>query len=120
MSTAAYTTRAYAHEKETWPQVELVLAIGEKRFFCDLDRQSFVEAGFPLGLPRQTAAREMQRMAETILQQARALAAALESELDGAAGASPDPKVAAHFAAADRQLLRVVNHIVIPEMAARF
>ena len=120
LSTAAYTTRAYAHERASWPQVELVLAIGEKRFFCDLDRQSFVEAGFGLGLTRQTAAREIQRMAGTVLQQARALAASLESELDGAVAASPDPKVAARFAAADRQLLRVLNHIVIPDIATRF
>lgn len=120
LCTAAYTTRAYAHERATWPQVELVLPIGEKRFFCDLDRENFVAAGLRLGLPRQTAEREIQRMGGTILQQAQELAVSLASEIDQAVEASPDPRVAARFAAADHQLLRVVTHIVVPEMAARF
>lgn len=120
LCTAAYTTRAYAHEKATWPQVELVLAIGEKRFFCDLDQQSFIAAGVQLGLPRQTAEREIQRMAGTILQQAQELADSLESELDKAVGDSPDPKIAARYSAADRKLVRVLTRIVLPEMAARF
>ncbi len=120
LCTAAYTTRAYAHEKANWPEVELVLAIGDKRFFCDLDRSSLVEAGTRLGLTHQTAEREIGRMAGSILQQARELADSLDSEIDQAVARSPEPEVAGRFAASDRHLLRVVTHIVIPDVAARF
>lgn len=108
LSTAAYTTRAYAHEKETSPQVELVLAIGEKRFSAISTGRVSSKRASGLGYRGRPPHAKSSAWPEPSCNRhehwlLRWKANSTERQ------ASPDPKVAARFAAADRQLLRVVK-----------
>lgn len=119
LSTAVYTTQAFADEKAHWPNVELALTLGNAMTFAAITRQHLLKAGQTLGLSLATAMRELDRLVRTVPREATSLLAQIESTMQEAVTSSPEPDLALRHVGGELRLLRAIVHIVIQEMAAR-
>lgn len=119
LSTAVYTTRAFADEKAHWPNVELALTLGDARTFAAVTRQHLLEAGQTLGLSPSTTKRELDRLIKTVARQAPSLLAQLESQMPETVASSAESDLALRYVGGELRLLRAIVHIVIQEMVGR-
>ena len=111
LSTAVYTTRAFAAERATWPLTPLALRLPDAQTFSEVKRSTLLDAGKILGLSEETATRELDRMVREIAPAADEIIAGIENENRQF---SDDIRP---FLAGEMRLLRAIRHIIIAEMA---
>jgi serine/threonine-protein kinase HipA len=113
LATGAYYTRALAEERGTWPVVPLAIALPGATHFADVTRGAMLAAADALGVPKRTAARELDAMLEkapVALEAAMAELVARHVRL-GEAGRG--------VAGAEMRLARTVRDIVLRDMRGR-
>jgi serine/threonine-protein kinase HipA len=113
LSTAVYDTRAFANERARWPAVEMSIALPGATTFGAVTRQAVLDAGEMLGLTRRVSERELGRFAAGWLPALNELAGSIEAQ-NAALGEAPR-----RFLAGEMRLIRVIQHVVAPEMLAR-
>jgi serine/threonine-protein kinase HipA len=112
LSTAVYGTRAF-NEQFTWPNIELALPLPGATHFDEVTREHVRSAAAELGVPRQIAERELDRLITTLPTAARSLISAIEAEN----ARWPEP-ARANFAG-ELRLLRAVERVVLADMVQR-
>lgn len=112
LSTAVYSTRAMSGEPR-WPDVELALPLPGAHRFGEVTRERVLEAAAVLGVPQAIATRELGRLAGKATGESRELVARIE------AGNDSLPEAARVHVAGEMQLVRVIDAIVVREMAGR-
>lgn len=112
LSTAVYSTRAMSEEPR-WPDVELALPLPGAHRFGEVTRERVLEAAAVLGVPQAIATRELGRLAGKATGESRELVARIE------AGNDSLPEAARVHVAGEMQLVRVIDAIVVREMAGR-
>jgi serine/threonine-protein kinase HipA len=115
LSTAAYRTLVYAKERANWPDVDLGIALPGAQTFAAVSRESVLAAGEVLGLPRQTGARELERMSRNLMTGMDRL----ETELRAENSSGRYPAAARIYFAGELRLVSVIRQIVAREMVAR-
>jgi serine/threonine-protein kinase HipA len=113
LATSAYYTRAFADAKATWPDVRMAVPWDRANFFSDVSAERMLQAGRDMGVP-DVSARRILKEVTTRLPIALQKETAQIRNLHEAAG---EP-ARVHLAAQNR-LMRVLEHIVIPEMLGR-
>lgn len=63
IGTGAWTTRAFAQERATWPTVEMAIKLPQTLYFGDVTPQVMMDAGRQLGLRENICARILGEMA---------------------------------------------------------
>lgn len=112
LSTAVYETRAFS-DQPRWPDVMLALPLPGASTFGELSRQRALEAAEVLGVPPAVANRELSRIVDRAVPEARALVDEIE------AGNGRVPEAARVHLAGEMRLVRVLESVVVAEMAAR-
>ena len=113
LATGAYYTRAIAEARATWPDVSMAFALPGATRFGDVTREAALAAGRELGLSLNTARRLLAEAMTGV-----PLALARETSLLEQRHAAAPP--AAHaYLAAEARLMRVVQHIIVPDMLER-
>lgn len=112
LSTAVYSTRAMSGEPR-WPDVELALPLPGAHRFGEVTRERVLEAAAVLGVPPAIATRELGRLAGKATGESRELVARIE------AGNDSLPEAARVHVAGEMRLVRVIDAIVVREMAGR-
>jgi serine/threonine-protein kinase HipA len=114
LSTGVYHILAFAGaERADWPNIPLSIELPNTPTLKMMTRQSLLEAGEALGLPKTIGERELDRMKV-------ALPGALNELIDeiarenAALGAAVRP-----FLAGEIRLLEAVRHVIVKEMLAR-
>jgi serine/threonine-protein kinase HipA len=143
LATGVYHTRAFADEQGRWPAVPLAVRLSpEVARFDQITPKAVLAAAATLGVPEKLALRIVRDVVTRVLvafdalyavhdPQQRGLTAQLKAKdfkvldldaLEEPASPGPD-NGAAHVCAAERaqqlKLLRVLRHIVLPEMVPR-
>lgn len=113
LSTAVYTTTAYAQERATWPDTMLALPLPSARIYADVTRQALLDAGRMLGLKEATARRELDRMVLGIAPEADKLIAAIIAEN------AQLPDAVRPVLGGEIRVLRAIRHIIIHEMVMK-
>ena len=113
LSTAAYRTRAFADERATWPEVDLMIALPGATKFGQVTRLALIEAGRVLGLPPRIAERELDRLAAAMPEALAAVRARIEEENAGY------PEAVNVFLGSEHRLLLTVEKVVLPFMLQR-
>ncbi len=113
LSTGTYHTRAFAERRADWPDVEMAIALPKALTFGAVTRESLLQAGEALGLPRRIGARELDRLGAALPGALDALAQGIAAENEYA---PPDVRP---FLAGEMRVLRTFQHLVVPEMLAR-
>lgn len=113
LSTAAYNTRAFADERANWPAVDMAITLPGASTFGAVTRESLLHAGAALGLAQAICERELDRLVHAMPQALDDLIKAIERQ--NAAYSEPVQP----FLAAEAHLVRVVRHLVVPEMLKR-
>jgi serine/threonine-protein kinase HipA len=125
LATSVYHTPALAGDDGRWPQVDLAVRLSDEvRRFSDVTPEAVLQAAAVLGVPRPVAQRVSQEVVNRAL---RYFDQVYARHFPGEAGVlAPAAAVAAHSEdrqtpprAIDHRLLRVLRHIVLPEMRAR-
>jgi len=119
VSTAAYDTGTFSHEKAAWPNTEIVLQIGNAKTFSAVTRQDVLDAGISLGLISKTVERELDRQLEDLLPAADALIQEIESSFTELQLQYPNDPSLATTLASERQVLRVIRHVILNEMVSK-
>lgn len=114
LSTAAYRTLVYAKERANWPDVDLGIALPGAQTFAAVSRESVLAAGEVLGLPRQTGARELERMSRNLMPEMDRL----ETEIRAENSSGRHPAAARSYFAGELRLVSVIRKIVAHEMVA--
>jgi len=113
LSTGTYHTRAFAGQRADWPNVEMAISLPGALSFGAVSRESLLQAGEALGLPRRIGARELDRLVT-------ALPSALDTLVRGIAAENEHaPLDVRPFLAGEMRVLRTIQHLVLPEMLAR-
>jgi serine/threonine-protein kinase HipA len=110
LSTTVYQTKALAAERAIWPNVELALPLPGAQTFAQVDRQAIFEAGKMLGLTKDTATRELNRIVQRIAPEADALITAISAENEQL------PAQGRPSLGHEMRVLRAIRHIVIDGM----
>jgi serine/threonine-protein kinase HipA len=113
LSTGTYHTRAFAGQRADWPNVEMAIALPGALSFGSVRRESLLQAGEALGLPRRIGAREVDRLVTALPSALDALVRGIAAENEHA---PPDVRP---FLAGEMRVLRTIQHLVLPEMLAR-
>ena len=113
LSTATYHTRAFANERANWPAVEMAIALPDAPTFGAVTRESVLQAGEALGLPRRICERELDRLTRALPGAFGALEAAIATQ-NAQYPASIRP-----FLGGEIRLIKTIRHVVIPDMIAR-
>jgi serine/threonine-protein kinase HipA len=113
LATGAYHTRALADERGTWPVVPLAIALPGATHFADVTRVAMLAAADALGVPKPTAARELDAMLAKVPAALEAAMAELEARhlRLGEAGRA--------IAGAEMRLARTIRDIVMRDMRMR-
>jgi serine/threonine-protein kinase HipA len=113
LATSVWNTRAFADEKENWPNGKMAFALaGAERFF-EVTARSVLQAGQSLGVPASTGARILREVVTR-------LPAALEKEAaDLAQRHATAPEAARRFTGVEAKVVRVMQHMVVPDMLKR-
>jgi serine/threonine-protein kinase HipA len=143
LATGVYQTRAFAHEQERWPAVPLALRLSPTvTRFDQVTPEAVLAAAATLGVPEKLALRTIREVVSRVLVAFDALYAEHYPQQEGLMaqlrakdfelpkpsdpGEPPGPgrdDAAARFPAPERAqqltLLRVLRHIVLPEMVPR-
>jgi serine/threonine-protein kinase HipA len=110
---AQYNTRAFANERANWPAVDLAIALPGARSFAGVTREALLLAGVELGIARRACEHALGSLAS-------ALSAALAAEIREVESQNAGLPEAAHrFLARELRLLRVMQHLIVPEMLLR-
>lgn len=113
LSTAVWTTRAFADEHATWPHTPLAIPLPGARTFAEVSRPQALLAAEALGLTRGVGERELDRLV-------KALPVALEAVLaDIARQDTRWPAPAQVYLGGQARLLRTVQAVVVAEMVGR-
>ncbi len=115
LCTAVYETKTFANENARWPLTPLALAIGDAKTFAAVTRNHILDAGEALGLARATAQRELVRLLKALPVELEKLCTEIESGVERAVAASPDPAATRNYIGGERQMLRAVRFIIVPE-----
>lgn len=113
LATGAYCTRAFADDRETWPQVPMAIALPGARRFGEVTIKSVLEAGRALGVPDKVAARLVREVVTKLPPALAKEAAALGKVHQGVSEA------ARRFTSAEARLVRVIQSVVVPDMLKR-
>jgi serine/threonine-protein kinase HipA len=113
LSTAVYTTTAFAQERATWPNTILALRLPSAQTYADVTRQAVLDAGRMLGLNQATARRELDRMVPGIVPEADKLIAAIAAEN------AQLPESVRPALGGEMRVLRAIRHIIIEEMVKK-
>jgi serine/threonine-protein kinase HipA len=113
LSTAVYTTTAFAQDRAIWPDTILALPLPGAKTYSAVTRPAVLDAGRMLGLTEATARRELDRMVQGIVPEADKLIAAI-----GAENAALPEAVRAALGG-EMRVLRAIRHIIIQEMVNR-
>ena len=113
LCTGVYRTKALADEHGTWPEVPMAFALPGAQAFGDVTIASVLAAADALGLPGPGARRIVREVTTRVERELAGIVAAHEA-LDQNA----PPERAAYAALAGR-LLRVVQHVTLPDMLMR-
>lgn len=113
VSTGVYHTHAFAGARADWPTVPLAITMPNTPTLEAVTRQSLIEAGEALGLPKTIGEREMNRMM-------KALRAALDTLIQEISDENTRlPQAAQPFLAGEIRLLDTLRHVVVPDMLGR-
>ena len=113
LSTGAYHTRAFANERANWPAVDLAIGLPGATTLATVTRESILEAGEVLGLPRRVGERELDRLTKEVLPALLTLEQRIERENAN----YPEP---AHvFLAGERRAVGTIKHIIVKDMLKR-
>lgn len=113
LCTAAYNTRAFAHERANWPAVNLAIALPGARNFAGVTREALLLAGMELGIARRACEHALGSLAGALPAELAAEVGEVERQSAGL------PKAAHRFLARELRLLRVMQHLIVPEMLQR-
>jgi serine/threonine-protein kinase HipA len=113
LSTAVYTTKAFAHGRATWPDTALALPLPGARTYAEITRPALLDAGHILGLNQATATRELDRMVQAFIGEADKLIAAI------AADSAQYPDAVRPALGGEMHVLRAIRHVVIGEMVKK-
>lgn len=110
LSTAVYTTKAFASDHATWPLTALAMRLPEVATFADVTKKALLGAGKILGLKEETATRELNRMLHNIAPAADDIITTIQNE-------NTQLPVEVHpFLASEMRVLRAIRHIITAEM----
>jgi serine/threonine-protein kinase HipA len=113
LSTALYDTTAFADDRAVWPNSPLAIALPNAATFADVSREAILAAGEVLGLARRIGARQIDRMIAAAPAALATLVTSIEEEN------SRQPEAVRPYVAGELRLLRVLQHLVVPEMLGR-
>lgn len=113
LSTAVYTTTAFAQGRATWPDTALALPLPGARTYSEITRLAVLEAGHILGLNQATARRELDRMVRGFIAEADKLIAAIAAEN------AQLPNAVRPALGGEMRVLRAIRHVVIEEMVKK-
>jgi serine/threonine-protein kinase HipA len=113
LSTATYHTRAFANERANWPAVDMAIALPDAPTFGAVTRESVLQAGEALGLPRGICERELERLTRTLPSAFGELEAAIETRN------AQYPDSVRRFLGGEIRLIQTIRHLVVPDMIAR-
>ncbi|MDO9002755.1 MAG: HipA domain-containing protein [Aquabacterium sp.] len=113
LCTGAYHTRALADDKAIWDQVPMAFSLPGAKYFGDVTLTSVLQAAAVLGVPERVARRVVAEVTTRVASAFEGLVAEQEARWQTL------PKAWAPYAASESRLLRVVQHIILPEMLSR-
>ena len=113
LCTGAYYTRALADDKAIWDQVPMAFSLPGAKYFGDVTLTSVLQAAAVLGVPDRVARRVVAEVTTRVARELAGLVAEQEARCQTL------PKALAPDLASEARLLRVVAHIILPEMLAR-
>jgi len=116
LSTGAYHTRALADDDGRWNQVPMAFPLPGAKTFGDVTRDAVLAAAEVLGLPRRIAMRLMAEVTARVESEFAKLVAEHEEAARTAPAATAER---AAGMALEARLLRVIQHITLPDMLAR-
>lgn len=113
LATGAYSTRAFANERASWPNVRMAIPLGHVQFFGDISTHAILEAGRSLGIPEVVVRRILNeviaRLSSTFVKEADAIRQ-WHSRL---------PAASKVYIGSQERLLRVFETILLKEMLGR-
>jgi serine/threonine-protein kinase HipA len=113
LCTAAYNTRPFADERANWPAVDLAIALPEAKSFATVTREALLLAGMELGIARRACEHTLGSLASALSAELAAEIREVEKHNAGL------PEAARRFLAGELRLLRVMQHVIVPEMLQR-
>lgn len=113
LATSVWNTRAFADDKETWPQGPMGFALPGATRFGEVTARSVLEAGQALGVPNVAATRILRQVLSRLPTALDREAASLEERHKGA------PDGVRRFMAVEAKLVRVMQRMVVPDMLSR-
>lgn len=113
LSTSVYRTVAFADQRATWPEVEMMIALPGATHFSQVTRESLLRAGGALGLPLRTSERELDRMLEALPVALAGLAQEIEHQN------KEYPEKVRVFLEGELRVVRAIQHIVVRYMLQR-
>lgn len=113
LSTSVYRTVAFADQRPTWPEVEMMIPLPGATHFSQVTRESLLQPGEALGLPRRISERELDRMAQAFLPALEGLIQEIEQQNAGYTEA------VRMFLGGELRVVRAIQHIVVPYMLER-
>ena len=111
LCTGAYHTRALADERSIWPAVELMIPLPGASTFGAVTRKALLDAGDKLGVPQQTGARYLDKIAKAL----PGALATLIQEISADNAQTADPAVRQNFGG-ELRLLRTMESVVLRDM----
>ncbi len=113
LSTAAYSTRAFADERANWPDVRMAVALPGAETFAQVTRRSLLDAAQALGLSKAIGERELSRLTGAMPGALATVIASIDTE-----NVAWRP-AARRFMAGEKRLLNTLQRLVMPEMIRR-
>ena len=110
LSTSTYRTTAFAEDRATWPDVEMMIPLPGASRFGQVTREVIVQAGGVLGLPRNICERELDLMMRAIASELPKLVAEVEKQNE----AYPDS--VRSFLGGELRVARAIQHIAVAGM----
>jgi serine/threonine-protein kinase HipA len=113
LATSVWNTRAFADEKGNWPNGKMAFPLPGAERFSEVTAQSVLEAGQALGVPYNTGDRILRQVVSRLPVALEKEAAMLEERHKTA------PETAHRFTGIEAKVVRVMLHMVLPEMLER-
>ena len=119
LCTTIYDAKVFAHENAHWPASPLSIHLGDAASFAEVRRAHVLEAGRVLGLSKDTAKRQLDRLLKIFLTETDVLIAKIEVDTKLWVAASAKPSVAGAHRGGEIRLLNAIRHIVVGKMVAQ-
>lgn len=113
LSTGTYHTRVFANERANWPAVDLAIELPGATTLATVTRESVLNAGELLGLPRRLGERELDRLTRDLVPALNALEQRIEREN------ADYPEPVRVFLGGERRLVSTITHIIVRDMLQR-